>query len=460
MIPTPSPRPSKPPLRPSRARTAAPLLLVLAGMLVLAGLALVGCGSEAPSSALGSDAVPGEDGAVVHQGEIVQGEIVQGEIRPVILLSGTIQAAEGAILSTPNVRIFPMQVRWVAEDGSTVRAGDRVVEFDNSQLTGRLQDLRTRWQTAISEQSSNGLRDSDAVEQAKIELERKRVEHAKAALDADVPEGLISSQEMAQRRLVEEKARLELAVAQREVAAKLEVAKKNAAVDRLKVQDARRELAEVQRGIERLALRAPKDGIVQIGMDMSSGRTLQVGSNIWPGMEAARIPDLSTLRVEASLFDVDEGRLEVGQAAEVVLDAFPEERLEGRVTSIGRIAETPSQASTRRRFQVLVDVPELDASRMRPGMSVRLRIEAEPVVGPVVPRSSLVLDPRGLGEIGTGLTLADGRVVPVELGLCDTWSCLLVEGPAPGTPLGTAVGSGVEINTGSNAGTDAEGEEG
>ncbi len=43
----------------------------------------------------------------------------------------------------PRTPTWQVQVRWLAEDGTAVRAGDRVVELDNSSFTAELEDKRS-----------------------------------------------------------------------------------------------------------------------------------------------------------------------------------------------------------------------------------------------------------------------------------------------------------------------------
>ncbi|MCG8462423.1 MAG: HlyD family efflux transporter periplasmic adaptor subunit [Holophagales bacterium] len=357
----------------------------------------------------------------------------RGEVVPRLLLTGQVQAREGVVLTGPSVRIFPMSIRWLADDGSQVSRGDRVVELDNSQLVSRYEELALRVQTAGGDLAKQELEVTDQVEEARLQLERSRTAHAKAALEARVPDGLMAEQEIEQRRLAEVKARLELEAARARLESVEESSRRTLELSRLELADAEREMEQVLRGIDQLTLRAPRDGIVQIAEDPRRGQPLRDGDSIWVGQVAARLPDLGTLQVEAELFDVDEGRLREGQEVGVTLDGFPGEILNGTVSQISRLAELASPQSTRRVFRVAVAVQGLDPERARPGMSARLVAEAEPIQGSVVPRQSL----RWQG-LQAELQLADGRWVEVGLGACDARHCLLESGPEEGTRLAWA----------------------
>jgi hypothetical protein len=158
------------------------------------------------------------------------------------------------------------------------------------------------------------------------------------------------------------------------------------------------------------------------------------------------LPDLDTMIVRARLYDVDDGAIQPGAPAAVILDPYPDTVIGARVRHIDPMA-LPWQDSTSHIFWVTVDLAELDLERMRPGMSVKVIVAgtgtetagepgaAESAVDPlVVPRSSLDLEqtqpPR--------LLLADGSWREVELGPCDSLRCVIKSGVEDGTPLGWA----------------------
>ena len=53
------------------------------------------------------------------------------------------------------------------------------------------------------------------------------------------------------------------------------------------------------------------------------GRRLQEGDGVWVGLPLAQLPELSSLRIEADLPDVDDGRIGAGMPATIILDAYP-----------------------------------------------------------------------------------------------------------------------------------------
>src|SRR4051812_25213235 len=110
-----------------RARAASSVCLLLACLAVLAGCSGTGAHAE-PAGAKGDGAA----GLTVHR----------GPFRQRLILSGELAAARGETLNVPRTNAFQLTIRWLAEDGVAVKAGDPVVAFDNSQFSSDLEEKR------------------------------------------------------------------------------------------------------------------------------------------------------------------------------------------------------------------------------------------------------------------------------------------------------------------------------
>ncbi|MEM7352826.1 MAG: efflux RND transporter periplasmic adaptor subunit [Acidobacteriota bacterium] len=403
-------------------------LVSLAPVCLLAGTVLACAGSEASTGAAPSEPAAGR--LQVYRGDLVAR----------VLLTGELEAEDGEQLVVPNTNTWPVQVRWLAEDGAEVRQGDKVAEFDDSQLAANLEEMIAQAIEAASRLSS--LQAQAAGEEAKalLEIEKSRAAAEKARLEADVPAEMFPALEFQKWQLDWRKAELELAKTEAQLQATREAKVAEIDIQRIALEKARSQVVRSQSKIDLLVLHAARDGILILGTDPREGRMLQAGDSVFPGNVIARLPDLGSMIVSARLFDVDDGRIEPGMRVTATLDAFPDQTFTGQVREIDQIADQASRRSLRRFFRARIDLDELDVERMRPGMSVKVVIDdlQEDVL--LVPRPSL-----DWADAGSRALLADGSWVPVTLGACDRAACVVEDGLEEGAALGrvgTAAGVG------------------
>lgn len=323
----------------------------------------------------------------------VQPALAAGPYEPSrLLLSGELVALKSSTLTVPQTPTWMVQIRWLAQDGSAVKKGDIVAEFDNSTFAATLEEKRLALTEAEAEQV-RVTEDGRATETDKLlEVERKRIGLSKAKLEASVPLELRSRREHEEKQLALKKAEAELQKALTE----LEGFRKGAEADRrireIAIERARREIRTTEAAVDALTLRAPEDGLVVIGDTPRDRRKIQVGDQLWPGVIVARLPDLSGLRVEASLYDVDDGRLEPGMTAVVTADAFADRPMTGRVEEVAAVAQQPTNDSLRRVFRVVLSIAEKPFEGLRPGLSAKveipLRVGAQKAAAVAIPSSA------------------------------------------------------------------------
>ncbi|MGZ8730176.1 MAG: HlyD family secretion protein [Thermoanaerobaculia bacterium] len=358
----------------------------------------------------------------------------RADFRSEVLLAGELEAARGELLSVPPLPSWQTAIKWLAEDGVAVKAGDPVAELDNSALTT---DLDSKRQSAMQATQELQQRESEwtaDLEQKDLEVEQKKSALDKAILEARVPAELLSA-----RRYQENQNMLRRATTDHEKAVDSLRARRTAiAAERenllLNIAKTRRAIAIAETAIDALVLRAPKDGIVVVKDHQWEGRKLQSGDPVWVGFPIALLPDLATIRVNAALADVDDGKIATGMPVTVTLDGYPDLEFTGRIASISAVAQESRRASLRRHFEVLVALDRLDPSRMRPGLSARVVVRREA-------RPSQLLAPRSAIDFASATSrvrLDGGEMKDVKLGACNAQECV-VSGVDEGTKLAPLV---------------------
>jgi multidrug resistance efflux pump len=291
-----------------------------------------------------------------------------------LLLTGEIDAARGQTLAVPRQPQWNVTLRWIEKDGTQVKAGQKVAELDDSAFSAELTQKKIAAEQARNdvlhqknESAIVRLEKSFAVEEARIELEKARLE---ASVDRDsYPLRVYQEKQVELQRREAALARALDEQRAYEQSGALELRVLEIALDKRE-----REVQAAEAAIRALSLTAPSDGIVLTNVHPWFQRKVQSGDNVWVNFALMRLPDLTTLEIVARLSDVDDGRIRPGERVVAHLDAYPELSFPGRVVEVGPIAREMSPNSLRRSFAVRIALDQIDAERMLPGMSVRVEV--------------------------------------------------------------------------------------
>jgi multidrug efflux pump subunit AcrA (membrane-fusion protein) len=356
--------------------------------------------------------------------------VARGEVADRVILTGDLHAAESIEFSVPRTPTWELAIRWMAEDGAMVKAGDRVLEFDNSAFTANLEQQHiTAIEAALALQT---FKDVSAMEtqDKQFELRGAQIALDKATVLAGVPADLLPARTAQDRKLELARAEVAKAKAEKELKAQQEEVQLAARVKQIDLEKAKRDIAAAEHTIGELSLKAPRDGVVVIDDHPWEGRKFEIGDSVQPGFTIISLPDFSKpMQVFADLNDVDDGRLNVGMTGTCTLDAYPTDPMPCTVVDLTPVARSKSRKSLRRVFAARLELAKSDPGRMRPGMSVKVELHRQPLANVlVVPRGAVVMTEKKTAQV----RLVGGALRDVTLGPCDAQRCAVDKGVAEG----------------------------
>ena len=314
---------------------------------------------------------------------VTTADVTKGDFIDYIQIRGDIRPAKSIVLAAPLQSGGDLQIVKLVKSGSTVKKGDVVVEFDATSLKQRLLERQSELNQALKEIEQTQAQAKITAEQQQTALMKARYDVERAKLDLGKRD-LVS-------RIEYESAKLSLADAeqrQKEVEAKERSSKAGADADlvgKIRKRDkAKFDVDRTTAAIEALVLEAPADGTVNVlenprsGGPFTSGVEFREGDRAWAGASVLELPDLSSIHLEARLDESDRGRLKVGQAATVRIEAVPGKDFAARVDLISVLARVDFSSGWPpvRNFDLGLVLDERDA-RIRPGMTATARIAAE-----------------------------------------------------------------------------------
>ena len=291
---------------------------------------------------------------------------------------GEVKALRSATISAPP-EADNLEIMRIAADGTQVKQGDVVVEFDKTKTEQDFAQYRSTLKSAQAEieQARAEARLADEEDQTALIKARYAVETAK--LEASKQEILskIEGQEKqleladAEQKLHEAEAKLksDQALHQSTVKSKRNASKKA-------VFDVKR----AEHALTEMNLRAPTDGMISLIQHWhSDGQTpFKAGDQVWPGVAIAELPDASSLQVSARADETERGRLAPRQPVTIQLEAIPDRQLAGHVERISTIASLDFSGGWPfpRNFNLEIVLDQTDP-RLKPGMTAQLTVVVE-----------------------------------------------------------------------------------
>jgi len=143
---------------------------------------------------------------------------------------------------------------------------------------------------------------------------------------------------------------------------------------RLQYQTALQQVNSSQESVQRAqtnlgyaTITSPIDGVV-LSKSVEEGQTVASSFNTPELFVIAQ--DLTNMRVIADIDEADIGGVKEGQRVSFTVDAFPEDRFEGRVTQVRQQAQTSSNVVT---YEVVISAPNQDL-KLKPGLTASVTI--------------------------------------------------------------------------------------
>jgi len=141
------------------------------------------------------------------------------------------------------------------------------------------------------------------------------------------------------------------------------------------------EVLRTGKAIEAIAIRSPVEGYVV-------AKSAVAGVAVQPGTVLFEVADLSTVWVNAEIYEQDISRIHVGQKARLELSSFPDETHAGKVQFIYPVLDTASR-TLRLRLEFR-NKSDRNGPRLRPGMYGNVLLDLPSTTGLMVPAEAVV----------------------------------------------------------------------
>jgi len=360
-----------------------------------------------------------------------------GEFVAVIRARGQIQADRSVPVYAPLVQ--DLRIAWMAPVSERIEEGAPLVRFDSStaerdliQRRAAAERARASLAQAIAEAKSATEHDQHDLSDARLGVESAQLDTA----DSDFVARLDAERHRIDLGVARQKLRqLEAEVAQRQASRESKLASL-----RRQLESAEAWVRLVEGQIERMDIRAPLSGFAIYSANRSSlaaqvsGSTqpYRVGDQVPAGMNLATIPDLSSLLIDASVEEIDRGRMRVGDEVIVRIDALPDASIPAKLTTISPLAEI-SIDSRGREFHVYAALGSRADERVRPGMNGTIDVVTKRIPAATIVPAKALFTRRGKPTI---YAVSANGFTPVEVEvLARNTDEVAVKGVSPGAQV-------------------------
>lgn len=307
-------------------------------------------------------------------------EVKRGEFLDSLQFRGEVKALKSITISAPS-EAGDLQIIKVAQEGTPVKQGDVVVEFDKTKTEQDLAQYRSTLKSAEAEIEQ-------ARAQARLTEEQDKTAVLKARYDVEGAKLEAGKQEIVSR-IEGAEAKLKLADSEQALREAEEKQKSdhnlNQATIQSKVQasaKAKFDVERAERSMGQMTLRAPSAGTISLLQHWSGSgmTTYRPGDHAWPGAAIAELPDASTLRVSARVDETERGRLAAKQAVTVQLNAIPDRQFTGHIDQISAIASLDFSSGwpITRNFMLDIALDQTDP-RFKPGITGQITVVVDKV---------------------------------------------------------------------------------
>jgi HlyD family secretion protein len=304
------------------------------------------------------------------------GKVVTQDISSQVTASGQIKPKT---IVNVGANAMGRIVRLFVKEGEKVKKGQILAQLENVQSAA---DVDMTKATLASSQT-DAVAAEAGLNTSQAQLKSSTADFARAKLDFERAEGLFKGQLISKADFDTKKAAYEVADAvHAQDVARVAQAKANVDSAHGRVNQARAQLTRMSDILSKTTYAAPFDGTVT-NLPVHEGETVVMGIQNAPGSTLMTVANMSVITAEIQVDETDIVNVKIDQAAEVTIDAIPNQTFKGKVSEIGDnaiirstgVSTSQSLAGSQeaKDFKVVITLTDPPAN-LRPGLSATAKI--------------------------------------------------------------------------------------
>jgi HlyD family secretion protein len=310
----------------------------------------------------------------------------RGDLPIRVYTIGELRSARSTMLLGPAVG-GALQIVALKPTGAVVKAEEVIVEFDPSEQEFNLEQARSEYLEVQEEIKKTNM--EAEIQKAQDEVALLQARFAVRRAELEVSRNELASAIDAQKNLLNvEEARRQLAQLEQDIPARAKSSRASLVVLQEKLEKARLRMQQAQRGIEEMQLRAPVGGLVSVqenrgifGGWRPPGMTFpeyREGDLVNPGAPISEVLQADQIEVKAKVDEADRISVDPGLPAEIRVDGMPGVLLQGKVKSVAGLAARGWGPPSQKKFDMVVGLDKPDP-RLRAGLTAQVLVRGADV---------------------------------------------------------------------------------
>ena len=289
--------------------------------------------------------------------------------------TGVLEASKSVSIGPPQIqREHRFRLSRVVPEATRVTEGDFLMEFDGTDISRRLREETANFQRVQEEYQKKRSDSEIQLRELKLNLEQAKADLEKLENKMSAQAEFLSAIDVAKTKLQRDMARRKVELLEQKYAFTTESQRLDLQISRSNESHYRSRMDTLLDAMDSLTVTAPVSGVVIYKRDWNN-QEKQVGSYVFMLDTVLEIPDLSTLRAKVMVDEVDAGKIQVGQQAQIVVDAIQGRVFPGKIQYISAILKQAAYDRPQRVIECFVEFDTSGVAQIRPGMSARAQIQ-------------------------------------------------------------------------------------
>jgi len=307
--------------------------------------------------------------------QVPTGKVTKGVFYIDMHEEGELEAVNAINIVSPTISYrfgASLKITYIVKDGAEVNAGDTVIIFDPTEVNKAILDAKGKLEISGAELEKMMAQQESDLEELRADYEVTRIGYEISKIKLEQA-GYESENKKKEIQLNLEKAEIALRRAEEQIENRIKINAEEIKQKKLTITQDQARLDEGYDALSRLTVVTPSPGIAVISRNWSSGNKFQVGEQTWIGQPLISLPDLSQMKANVRINEVDIAKITKGLSVEIKPDAFSDSKFTGVVHDVANLAVNKQGSTKIKVFPVSIYLNEAHKDLM-PGLTVSCRI--------------------------------------------------------------------------------------